>query len=185
VFSVTQLILLFVIGASLSHPAPAQAPKLSQEDVQAAYLYNFAKFVRWPAANGRPTLDICIAGRELYVDTLTKIVAGERIDSRPLAVRPIQRPEDETNCDILFIGAFAKERMDSLLAASAGRPVLTVSDIPGFLDHGGMIQFVVQDSRVRFLVDLRPVARNGVSLSSELLKVAVAVSGRSSGGGGQ
>jgi hypothetical protein len=73
--------------------------------------------------------------------------------------------------------------MDALLAASAGKPVLTVSDIPGFLDRGGMIQFLVQDNRVRFSVNLRPVARSSISLSSELLKVAVAVNGRSSGGG--
>jgi hypothetical protein len=181
--SFTRLTSLLVIVASLSRAALAQAPRPSQEDVQAAYLYNFAKFVRWPAANTRPTLDICVAGQKLYVDTLTRIVAGEHIDTRSLAVRAVQRPEDTAGCDILFIDASAKERLGTLLAATAARPTLTVSDIPGFLDRGGMVQFLVQDNRVRFSVDLGPVSRSGLSLSSELLKVAVAVNGRPSGGG--
>jgi len=179
----TRVVALLALIAWPSRPAPAQAPRPSQEDVQAAYLYNFAKFVRWPAGNTRPTLDICVAGQKLYVDTLTRIVAGEHIDTRSFAVRAVPRTEDAAGCDILFIDASAKDRMDALLAASAGRPVLTVSDIPGFLDRGGMIQFMVQDNRVRFSVDLRPVARSSISLSSELLKVAVAVNGRPSGGG--
>jgi hypothetical protein len=185
VCAITRVLALLVIAASLDRPALAQAPRPSQEDVQAAYLYNFAKFVRWPAANTRPTLDICVAGQKLYVDTLTRIVAGERIDTRSLAVRAVQRPEDSTGCDILFIDASAKDRLDALLAATAAKPALTVSDIPGFLDRGGMIQFLVQDNRVRFSVDLRPVAHSSLSLSSELLKVAVAVNGRPSGGGAQ
>jgi len=173
-----------IIAASLDRRAPAQVPKPSQEDVQAAYLYNFTKFVRWPAGNIRPTLDICVAGQKLYVDTLTRIVAGEHIGPRSLTVRAVLRTENAAGCDILFIDASAKDRMDSLLSASAGRPVLTVSDMPGFLDRGGMIQFVVQDNRVRFSVDLKPSSRNGVSLSSDLLRVAVAVNGRPRGGGG-
>ena len=183
VFSFTPIIALLLLIPLLSRSTTAQAPKPSQEDVQAAYLYNFAKFVRWPVGDTRPTLDICVAGQKLYVDTLTRVVAGEHIDTRSLAVRAVLRTEDAARCDILFIDASAKDRMDSLLAATATRPTLTVSDIPGFLDRGGMIQFLVQDNRVRFSVNLRPVARSSISLSSELLKVAVAVNGRSSGGG--
>lgn len=163
--------------------AVAQLAGPSQYDIEAVYLYNFAKFVRWPAGSPGPELNICVAGQKIYVDTLTAVVAGERIDTRALSVRAIQRPEEAAGCDILFLDASAKERMDSLLAAVAGKPVLTVSDVPGFLDRGGMIQFVVLDNRVRFSIDLRPAARSGLALSSELLKVAVAVRGQTSGGG--
>ena len=172
-----------LLAAFLSQRAVAQSLKSSQGDIQAAYLYNFAKFVHWPAGSSTATLNICIAGQNSYVDSLTKIVAGEHIDQRALAVRAVQRPEDAAGCDILFLGASAKERLDLLLAATAGKPILTVSDIPGFLDRGGMIQFLLIDNRVRFSVDLRPVARSNIALSSELLKVAVAVNGKPSSGG--
>jgi len=155
--------------------AEEQGVKPSQSDVQAVYLYNFAKFVRWPVAFHEGNINICIAGQPAYVGTLKKIVGGESIDGHPLSVKPVQKPEEEAGCDILFLDATVKDRLEGLLAASAGKPVLTVSDTPGFLDRGGMIQFVVVDQRVRFAVDLTPLKQSGIGLSSELLKVAVSV----------
>ena len=185
-FPVTLLLAAFLLTIfCLPHEAQAQAPAPSQYDVQAVYLFDFAKFVRWPAGTEHDTLTICVAGAKAYTDTLTRIVAGEQIEGRPLAVRAIQTPEDVAGCNIVFIGVAARDRLDSLLAATTGKPILTVSDIPGFLDRGGMIQFLVIANRVRFSVDLRPVARSGLSLNSELLKVAVSVNGKSVGGGAQ
>jgi hypothetical protein len=174
--------LFLIILASLNRHAQAQPPAASQSDVQAVYLFNFAKFVRWPSGAEHEPLTICVAAPKKFVDTVTKLVAGEYVETRPLAIRAIQSGGDEAGCAILFVDVSAKEHLDSLLAATVGKPVLTVSDAPGFLDHGGMIQFLVVSNRVRFSVDLRSVDRSGVSLSSELLKVAVSVNGRPSGG---
>jgi hypothetical protein len=160
-----------------------QAVEASQPDIEAVYLYNFAKFVRWPGAISGPSLDICVAGQKVYLDTLSRIVAGEHVNERSVSVRAIQRPEDVAGCNILFVGQSAKAHLDSLLTAAADKSVLTVSDIPGFLDRGGMIQFMLVDNRVRFSVDLRPSARHGITFSSELLKVAIAVNGQPGDGG--
>jgi YfiR/HmsC-like len=179
----------FLLGAlplavTLTREALAQTAAPTLYDVQAVYLFDFTKFVRWPAASEHETISICIAGQQVFADSLTRIVAGERIDSHTLSVRLVQQAQDETACDILFIGSAAEGRLDSLLAATNGKPILTVSDVPGFLDRGGMIQFLIVGNRVRFSVDLRPVARSGISVSSELLKVAVAVKGPAAVGGG-
>ena len=175
---------VLMMTAQVAREAPAQAPGPSLVDMQAVYLFDFAKFVRWPEAD-HGALTICVAGPKVYTDTLTRLVKGEQINSRPLAVRAVQTPEDEADCAIVFIENAAKDHTDGLLAATAGKPVLTVSDIPGFLDHGGMIQFLVIDKRVRFSVDLRPAVHSGIGLSSELLKVAVNVSGKDASGGGR
>jgi len=161
--------------------AAAQPSAPSQLDVQAVYLFDFAKFVRWPEGAEHSTLTICVAGQKGYVDALTRLVKGEHIDSRPLAVRAVQTPADVTGCDILFLGILVKDQEAALLAATVDKPVLTVSDIPGFLESGGIIQFLVIDKRVRFSVDLHSATHSGSGLSSELLKVAVKVNG--AGGG--
>jgi len=168
-------------AAPLAIAAAAQPPAPSQLDVQAVYLFDFAKFVRWPEGEEHSTLTICVAGQKGYASSLTRLAKGEQIDSRPLAVRVVQTAADVTGCDILFVGISAKDQETAMLAATAGKPVLTVSDIPGFLDSGGMIQFVVIDQRVRFSVDLRSATHSGIGLSSELLKVAVKVNGASGG----
>jgi len=177
------LIVLFLQTiAALNREAHAQPPPPSQSDIQAVYLFDFAKFVRWPAGAEHEPLTICVAAPKTFADSVTKLISGEQIESRPLAIRAIQNAGDKAGCAILFIDVSAKEHLDTLLAATAGKPVLTVSDIPGFLDRGGMIQFLLLNNRVRFSVDLRPVEHSGLSLSSELLKVAVSVSGKQNGG---
>jgi YfiR/HmsC-like len=178
------LALVGMVALTLTRETLAQPAAPTQYEVQAVYLFDFAKFVRWPAGSRHETISICVAGQQVFADTLTRIVAGERIDSHTLSVQLVQQPQDEAACDILFIGSAAEARLDGLLAATNGKSVLTVSDVPGFLDRGGMIQFLIVGNRVRFSVDLRPVGRSGISLSSELLKVAAAVKGSAAGGGG-
>jgi hypothetical protein len=182
---VSFVVLAWFLLASVLPPvkARAQPSGASQNDVEAVYVYNFAKFVRWPAESAGVPMQICVAAQSVFVDSLTKVIAGESIDNRPLKVRAIQRPEDVSACDILFLDGSAKQRLAGLLAAAADKPVLTVSDIPGFLDGGGMIQLLLIDNRVRFSVDLEHVQRSRIALSSELLKVAVTVRGQPSGGG--
>lgn len=180
-FTLLAWMLLTAVVSPLT--ARAQPNGVPQYDVEAVYVYNFAKFVRWPAGSAGAPVQICVAAQSVFVDSLTKVVAGESIDTRPLKVRAIQRPEDLAACDIMFIDVSAKERLAGLLAATTDKPVLTVSDIPGFLDGGGMIQLLLIDNRVRFSVDLGHVQRSRIALSSELLKVAVTVRGQPSGGG--
>jgi hypothetical protein len=63
------------------------------------------------------------------------------------------------------------------LSALAALPVLTVSDMPGFIEHGGMVQFVLENDNVRFEVNLSAANKSGLALSSQLLKVAARVVG--------
>lgn len=158
-----------------------QAQRPSQDEVEAAYLYNFGKFVRWPAAGDQGPLTICIAGQEAFEKTVDRLVTGEQIDHRPLEVRTVDRPDAVAGCSILFIGAADRAHADEYLKATAGKQVLTVGEAPDFLEQGGMIEFVPVEDHVRFSVNLDAANRGRVGLSSELLKVAVAVTGKPSG----
>jgi len=162
----------------------ASAQRASQDQVEAAYLYNFGKFVRWPDGGHGP-LQICVAGQDAFGQTVTKLTSGEQIDGRALQVRVVERPELTAGCSILFVGSPDRAHLEPWLAATAGKPVLTVGDGADFLDRGGMIQFVQVEDHVRFSVNLNAANRCGVELSSELLKVAVRVTGRPGKGGAQ
>ena len=80
--------------------------------------------------------------------------------------------EDTDGCAILFVDVNQRSRENELMTAVEGKPTLTVSDAPGFLERGGMIQFQVVHSRVRFAVNLTALNHGSLSVSSELLKVA-------------
>ena len=174
------IILSFLVCAV---PVCAQQPKPSEAEIEAVYVFKFSQFITWPGgARAAPTFDICILGDNPLGPFLDRTVRGEKVNGKAVIDRHIARPQDTQGCSILYIGRSENYRLRQVLAAVRDSPLLTVSDIPEFSDKGGMIEFVLQGGRVRFEVNLAPAEQAGLSMSSELLKVAVAV--KSAGGQG-
>lgn len=153
----------------------AQSLHASQTDVEAAYLYNFGKFVRWPGEAQLNALNICILGHDPFGASLDRIVAGERIAGHPITVTRLTGISGTHSCAMIFISSSEAPRLAEDMSALAGLPVMTVSDMAGFADRGGMIQFVLKDDRVRFVVNLNAAGKSGLGVSSQLLKVAMQV----------
>jgi YfiR/HmsC-like len=165
-----------------SQAGEAQAAEVTQQQVEAAYLYKFGSYVTWPdtafAGPGSPVV-IGVAGADALAAALENLVAGHTIAGRPVAVRRIQAAEQLAGVQMLFIGNTASAEAGSLFEASRGRPILVVTEGGNGLDLGGAISFVVIDARVRFDVSLTAVQKNGLKLSALLLSVAHQVSGAS------
>ena len=171
-------IILATLSVTLAPPRAFAQSAPTEYDVKAAYLYNFAKFVKWPPNSIDPTLDICVLGGNPFGEALQSMVSGENIGGKPAKVREIDSAHDLGGCNILFVTRGASHHVRSILASVDDKPMLTVSDIPGFSDDGGMIEFVNQSGRVRFNINLAAAQRAGLNLSSELLKVAGVVKGK-------
>jgi hypothetical protein len=164
----------------------AQAPKPSEFQVKAAYIYNFGKFVRWPAnspASQDNSFAICVLGDDPFGSVLQSALAGETLGGRPVSVKRIAKAQDAKGCRILSIAAREEGRLRGILGALDQASVLTVSDIPDFAKHGGMIEFVLDGGKVRFEINRRIAEDSGLTLPSELLKVALAVRGAGRPGG--
>ena len=164
---------------------PAQQTKPNEYQVKAAYLYNFARFVKWPAviaAGKGDSFAVCVLGQDPFGSTLDSTLAGEALDGKPVVIRRIARPQDAADCRILFVSSTEEHHLKEILAAIEQASVLTVSDIPGFSCRGGIIQFIAEGGRVRFEINLASAESARLVLSSELLKVAATVR-RSSGSG--
>lgn len=168
---------LLACTACVPSQSGARSVHASQSDVEAAYLYNFGKFVRWPASASSHGLNICILGHDPFGTTLDRIVAGEQIDGHRIAVTRLPDTRGIQSCSIVFIDSSEAPRLADAMSTLSALPIMTVSDMADFLDRGGMIQFVVKDDRVRFEVNLEAADKRGLALSSQLLKVAVAVVG--------
>lgn len=164
-----------LIGALSVH---AQHSNPTEYEVKAAYLYNFGKFIEWPAkvsVAGDP-FTICVLGQDPFGASLNATIASETINGRSVVVKRIPRPQEAVSCRILFISSSEESRLKEILATLEQTSALTVSDMPQFTRRGGMIQFVVESNRVRFEVNLTSAERAGLTLSSQLLKVAISVS---------
>jgi hypothetical protein len=156
----------------------SEQPKIREFEVKAAYLYNFAKFVEWPDEgnnDGNASFEICVLGADPFGATLDAIVSGQTIGGKNVLARRISKPQDVNHCRILFISSSEEGRLKEDLTARENARVLTVSDIPRFAERGGMIGFVLDGNRVRFDVNLGSTQAAGLTLRSELLKVATNV----------
>lgn len=168
----------------LASAAPLCAQKPTEYDIKAAYLFNFGKFLRVPdepAVSRRTSFDICVLGRNDFGGTLERLTANEQNNGLPERTVNVASAAEAKDCAILFLSSSEVDRVDGELADLAGAPVLTVSDMPRFLEHGGMIALEMQGNHVRFSVALDAVNRAGLTLSSELLKVASRVTGKPKG----
>lgn len=161
-------IALFFIVASAGHSAAAEA----EHRVKAAMLYNFAKFVDWPAASSGSDTQIifCIAGKSRLNAPLLDM-QGKQIKGRSLVVREIDRPGEVSECQVLFISASEKSRASSYLQQSANYAILTVSELEKFVDSGGMIGFIEEDNKIRFEINLDVAKKQGLKISSHLLNL--------------
>jgi len=180
--SLTSRMILLMLASLVGAAQPPN--ELTPYDVQAAYLNNFGKFIQWPPdpASSTEPISIRILGQDYFGKKLDNLIADETIQGRRIVARRLASATDSDNCHILFIGLSEEAHLREDLAALQKKPILTVSALPGFLDRGGMIQFVLQNKRVRFAVNLPAAEKTGIALSSELLKVAVYVNPASAQG---
>ncbi len=176
IYRVPGLLRLFfcAIGVLLGAVHGAQSSRPTEYEVKAAYLANFGRFVEWPAARepAPESFNVCVLGDDPFGELLDAAVKGEVIGGVPMAAKRLSSPQEATECRILFLPASQSGQLAGILSTLRTSPVLTVSDMPGFARRGGMIQFITEGGRIRFIINLAPAKRAGLTLSSQLLKLS-------------
>ena len=153
-----RLLLVPLISACLLLPSlllPGQQAKASEYDVKAAYLYNFGRFVQWrDAAEKDGSFAICVLGQDPFGPSLDATLTGQAVDGKQVVTRRISKPEDGLSLPrpafISGIQRMSRLHGEHILATLDKTGVLTVSDMRDFSQRGGMIQFVLDGSRIRF-----------------------------------
>jgi hypothetical protein len=168
--------MLLVTAGSLlvtaGHAADGAATR--EDELKAAYVFNFAKFVEWPAsAEGRP-LTFCVVNAGGLSSALANAVSEKHIGARSLGVRALSASDSRDSCDLLFVSSSLVGK-GGLTGHRADLPVLTISDAEGFASHGGMIEIFAEGNRIRFNINAENARRAGLRISSNLLRLATKV----------
>jgi hypothetical protein len=164
-----------VVLTLLSPPAlePADAPRPSEYEVKAAFLYNFAKFVKWPDDQSPgPTFVIAVLGEDPFGEVLDKTLAGKTILEKKVEVKRFESVGAASKAQILFVSSSEKTRLAEILKALESASVLTVGESDGFTERGGMIAFTLRSDVVRFDINLDQVERARLKMSSQLIRLA-------------
>jgi hypothetical protein len=171
------LLTLSVIAGMCTQPCRAE---LSEVQVESAYIFNFTKFVEWPAAAVKSdgNIRLCVMGNNELQALLTTL-NGRNVGEYRLQIMPAEDGvENFGACHVLYIDQQEERRLIPILRSLRERPVLTISDIPNFAERGGTIGLVFRENRVLFEINLASARLAGLHLSSQMLNLAANIFGK-------
>jgi hypothetical protein len=142
--------------------------------IKAAFLFNFIQFVQWPPTvfkNADDPFRIGVLGQDPFNAALEDTVQGETISNHKIIVEHAMQVDDLKNCELVFISKSEKKHVPEILSALDDKPILTVSEIEGFAERGGGINFYLEGKKVRFEVNPDAAQHDGLKMSSQLLSL--------------
>jgi hypothetical protein len=168
---------LWTLGCLLFlHSSCADAADASVEyKIKAGYLYNFTKFVTWPADNAE-TFNLCILGSDPFVELIDPI-EQRSVLGRPIKVfrfDSLRNLDHDPHCHILFISSSIKVTPATVRNFDT---TLIVGESGEFIDQGGMIGFVNKQGKIKLQINLNTINQSGLKVSAKLLEVADVVKG--------
>lgn len=172
-----RLVIFCMLAACLAAmlPVSVRAEASREYQLKAAFLYNFAQFVEWPAsafADAKAPIVIAVAGDDPFDGALDRTVAGKTVCGRPLTVRHVHRAEDVKGCHLLYVPAEGEQDLAALIHRIGVSPVLTVGETDRFMTHGGIVRFYQEDNKLRFEINADAAQRSRLRVSAKLLRLA-------------
>ena len=143
--------------------------------LKSVFLYQFCRFMEWPSSafsSPNDPLIIGVIGEDPFGSLLREAVEGETYHGRPIRIEHYRTAQDIKRCHLLFVSRSSVDEMGEILAAVAGKHIITVGETDGFLDRGGMIALTADRNRVRLRVNAANLRAANVDVSSKLLRVA-------------
>jgi len=163
----------------LKQPTALAKEIFSQEYmIKAAFIYNFAKFIEWPSSTSlSPNFNVCILGADPFGKEV-ETIKGKKIGMSKISVSYIKSIEEFPkikDCQILFISYSEKHNIAAILNKTDRLPILTIADQKNAAQSGVIINFIVEDKKVRFEINNREALKAGIKIRSDLLNLAMKI----------
>jgi len=192
---------LALIAVSAAIPVLADSAISREDKIKAAFLYNFINFVDWPEeriADSNQPITVGVIGSRYFLKAFEP-VKHKKIKGREIALRYFpgyeklkksQKADDSQwnkkigtlkSCHVLFLCTRHLGSIESsgrIIKALEDSPVLTVSETDGFLESGGIINFLMEDEKVRFEINNTTAKQAKLKIRSKLLRLAKRVIGK-------
>ncbi|MCG8587667.1 MAG: YfiR family protein [Proteobacteria bacterium] len=152
-----------------------QASAVSEQELKAAFLFNFARFIEWPRdafLSADAPFTIGVLRDDEFHAVIEEVVDGKKVRGRSVAVTHVGQPEEARGAHILFVPASQRAATPGVIEALEGSYVLTVADDENFSRRGGMVSFRRYDKKLRFDINETEARRSGLKISARLLALA-------------
>lgn len=176
--------LLVALALFLCASALSAAEPVSEYQIKAAFLFNFAKFVKWPESTppaSGSAFAVCVLGDDSLQQTIEETIAGKTVRDKHVIVKHVAGAEAAKNCQILFVAGPDHPELGKVERSLESASVLTVGEANDFAERGGIINFRLENDKVRFEINPDAAKRANLEISSQLLKLATIVHDRTGG----
>lgn len=157
---------------------PQSTSSLSQAQITAAFVFNFAKFTDWPQqafVDSATPLTVCFLGGEDVRAAFQNISAGKTVNGRQILVRDVKFAGEVLDCRVVYVDGTNGPVVTGVLKNARQGCALVIGTSADFLVHGGIIKLLMENNRMRFDVNIGAAARAKIHLSSKLLALARSV----------
>ena len=161
--------------AGLAESRAAQVPATKEYQIKAAFLFNFTKFIEWPAgcfADSNSPIVIGVIGKDPFGSELQDAVQGRKINGRSIVLKTIESIEQARAVHLLFIPSTEESQAALVLKGLGTSSVLTVGESEQFVSNDGIIHFVLEGDKVRFEINANSADRARLKISAQLQKLA-------------
>lgn len=162
--------LIFLLLSAPAQLAQAESVE-SKYTLISAYIYNFTQLTAWPSSASQEDFTVCVVGSDPFDSNLAPM-QSRKVNDTKITVRRLSADGNLASCNVLYVSPSEKGRLKDILHPLKGSPVLTMSDIGGFSNSGGMVEFKLEDGKIGIWVALSQVRVTGLSISSRLLNLS-------------
>lgn len=162
------LYLLIIVISLKANSALAQG----EDEIKASYIFNFIKFVGWPAGIEKETFGLCVVGKGRVIELLSRL-DGKLVKNKSIKFMELKEGSEE--CDLVYFSSREQHFINDYLFNIGKMPILTISDSPDFIELGGIIEITRLGNVVRFKVNLNAAGKAELSLSAKLSELAIKV----------
>ncbi len=157
------------------------AEEVKEYAVKVAFVFNFTKFIHWPEnsfKNNKSAYQLYFIGNNDVAKEFNKL-NGKSNGQKMIYVHRLSFDETCRKCDILFISRdMDRLTLKKIISRLKGKPILTIGETEEFTKLGGVISFFLKNDRLHFKINTSAAKKQGLKLSSRLLRLAVIVDGR-------
>ena len=159
------LITLFIIGAFLS--AKAQ----NEFQAKAFFVYNFTRLVEWPS-NGSSEFVIGVIGNSQVTAHLENITKGKSVGSQKIVIKHFKSPEEIENCNIIYVSYGSSSKISAIQSSVKSHNTLIVAEKEGLVKEGAAINFVLNNNRLSFNINVDNAQKYGLKVSKTLVDMS-------------
>jgi hypothetical protein len=146
--------------------------KAQEEKFKAIFIYNFTKYVSWPAKSGN--FVISVLGSNDIIFEIESIAAKRLVGNSKIEVNQVSSPADINNCNIIFISQDKSDMLQQVAQKARDQNILVITEKRNACSLGANINFVINNGKISFEISKSNIEKNGLKVSGDLLQLGIA-----------